>query len=274
MSVPVRVRPELQNIYIIMIKDWNPEFYLKFGKERIQPSIDLVSKIEFDNPESIIDIGCGPGNSTQVLVERWPKSKIVGIDNSSSMIEKAKKDYPNQEWQLIDASSDELKGKYDIIFSNSTIQWIPNHTKLLKKFYDSLSDKGIIAIQIPMFWDMPIGKSIFDIAREHRWYAIMRGSSDTFTMYDYSFYYNTLSELCSSVEIWQTDYFHVMDSHLSIYQMIESTAMRAYLGKLENDSDKKDFVNQVIEEIKINYPSQNDGKVLFPFKRLFFIAKK
>ena len=101
--------------------DWNPGLYLKFDKERIQPSIDLVSRIRIDNPSRIIDIGCGPGNSTQILFQRWPGSMILGIDNSPAMIAKAKKDYPNQNWEMLDAAKDEFSETYDVIFSNATI---------------------------------------------------------------------------------------------------------------------------------------------------------
>ena len=115
-------------------KDWNPELYLKYNKERIQPSIDLVSRINFDNPRNIIDIGCGPGNSTHVLTERWPDAKITGIDNSPAMIEKAQNDYPSQTWKVMDAGNLVFDEKYDIVFSNATIQWIPDHKKLLADF--------------------------------------------------------------------------------------------------------------------------------------------
>ncbi|MHC1782992.1 MAG: methyltransferase domain-containing protein [Anaerolineaceae bacterium] len=132
-------------------KDWNPDLYLRFEKERTQPSIDLVSRINFDAPGKIIDIGCGPGNSTQILVQKWPDALVTGVDNSPAMIEKAKKDYPNQNWMLLDAGKDEIKEKFDIIFSNATIQWIPNHQELFARFFCALNDNGLIAIQIPLF---------------------------------------------------------------------------------------------------------------------------
>src|SRR6266542_994395 len=113
--------------------DWNPDLYLKFNKERIQPSIDLVSRIAINDPKSIIDIGCGPGNSTQILAERWPKARIVGVDNSPAMIEKAKKDYPHQEWCVLDAGKVLILETYDVVFSNATIQWIPDHERLMKR---------------------------------------------------------------------------------------------------------------------------------------------
>ena len=255
-------------------KDWNPELYLKFDRERIQPSIDLVSHINHKNPSKIIDIGCGPGNSTQILVQRWPDAEITGVDNSQSMIERALKDYPNQKWRLLNVGTEEIKGKYDIVFSNATIQWIPDHSQLLKVFYDLLKDKGIIAVQLPLFWDMPVGKAILRIAANSRWYTATRGVSDLFTIHDYSFYYDRLSELFNSVEIWATDYFHMLSSQLSILEMVRGAGLRPYLDRLESDIDKKDFEETVLIEIFKDYPLQKDGKVLFPFKRLFFVAIK
>ena len=254
-------------------KDWNPDLYLKFDKERIQPTIDLVSKIDFDSPSKIIDIGCGPGNSTHILAQRWPKSQITGVDNSQAMIDKASSDFPNQDWILLDAGTDEIKDKYDIVFSNATIQWIPNHNDLLKKFKNILTDKGIIAIQLPSFFDMPLGQSIARISKENRWSAVTESVNDLFTIHDYSEYYNILSKLFKTIEIWDSNYVHIMDSHDSILEMIRSTGLRPYLNKLNDNADKSDFEEKVLSDIKKNYPLQKNGKVLFPFKRLFFIAK-
>ncbi len=118
------------------MSDWSPQQYLKFSNERTQPSIDLVTKIKVDNPRSIIDIGCGPGNSTKVLHERWPDAEIVGLDNSSKMIERARKDYPDWKWMLGDASKLETGQSYDIVFSNATLQWIPDHDILIPRFFE------------------------------------------------------------------------------------------------------------------------------------------
>jgi trans-aconitate 2-methyltransferase len=255
-------------------QDWNPDLYLKFDKERIQPSIDLVSRILIDNVSKIIDIGCGPGNSTQVLVQRWPHSQIIGVDNSPSMIEKAKKDYPNQNWEILDAGKEDFPDTYDIIFSNATIQWIPDHDQLFRKFFLNLNEKGLIAIQIPLFWDMPLAKAIEKIAMGNRWKSATKEISKLFTIHNYSYYFDQLSIHFDKIDIWETYYMHIMDSHVSILEMIRSTGLKPYLDGLETDNDKKDFEAQVLTEITKDYPKQKNGKVIFPFKRLFFIAKK
>jgi trans-aconitate 2-methyltransferase len=253
--------------------DWDPDLYLKFNKERIQPTVDLIFRIQYSNPKSIIDIGCGPGNSTQMLSRRWPDSTIVGIDNSANMIKKANKDFPNQKWMLIDAGKDEIPGRYDIVFSNATIQWIPDHYKLFIKVKALLNDKGLIAIQIPLFFEMKIGQSIRRISNESKWSKYTGMVSDLFTIHTFIEYYDMLSELFDSIEIWETDYIHIMDSQNSILEMIKSTGLKPYLERFQNDSEKRKFEQEVIDSIVLDYPIRADGKVLFPFKRLFIIVR-
>jgi len=256
------------------MSDWNPNLYMQFRSERTQPSIDLVAKINSVEPKSIIDVGCGPGNSTQVLVNRWPKAKITGLDNSSAMIKKAAQDHPNQAWIVADALIYNPETEYDIVFSNAAVQWIPNHENLLKKFYGMLSDNGIVAIQIPLFWDMPLGRIINEVAEDSRWKDQMEGVSDLFTIHDYSFYYDHLAILFNSIDIWQTHYFHILDSHIAILEMMRSTGLKPFLGALDNDSDINQFENKVLIGIEKAYRKQKNGKVLLPFKRLFFIGYK
>lgn len=128
--------------------DWNAELYSKFLKDRTQPSIDLANRITLDNPQSIIDIGCGPGNSTRVLKDKFPNARVIGVDSSKDMIKTAKSNYNDIEFMLFDACKDfdKLNDKFDIVFSNACIQWIPNHEKLVVDIMNILNDGGIMAI--------------------------------------------------------------------------------------------------------------------------------
>jgi trans-aconitate 2-methyltransferase len=256
------------------IIDWNPQLYLKYKNERTQPSIDLVSRINIDNPMRIIDIGCGPGNSTQILGQRWPNSQIVGLDNSPKMIEKAKSDYPKQKWILSDALDIDSKIKYNIVFSNATIQWVPNHEKLIMKLFSLVEDNGALAIQLPKFRDMPLEKSIEQVAKKTKWDRYTQGCDDLFTYHNYNFYYDILAKHSNLIDMWETSYIHILASPESILEWIRSTGMKPYLDRLGKDEIKNEFEKDVLEEIKKYYPVQKNGKVLFPFKRLFFIAYK
>lgn len=255
-------------------QDWNPDLYLKFDKERIQPSVDLVARIDNLQPKRIIDIGCGPGNSTQILYKKWSESDIIGADNSPAMIKRATEDYPNQKWILFDAGVDNLNEKFDLVFSNATIQWIPNHDKLLKRFADLLNDSGVLAVQLPQFFDMPLGKAISEIGKQSKWIDATKGVDNLFTINSASYYYDHLAKYFCMIDIWTTDYYHVMESQSSILEMIRTTGLKPYLERIADNNDKKQFETLVLEKIKQDYLLQNNGKVLFPFKRLFFVAKK
>ena len=256
------------------MKDWNPDTYLQFKSERTQPSIDLVARIDLADPKVIIDIGCGPGNSTQVLVHRWPGARIIGLDNSSAMIAKARAEYPGQEWILADAGTYEPDSRFDLLFSNAAVHWIPDHRTLLRKFHGLLAEGGILAVQLPLFWDMPLGKIIDRISRNPRWHALTARVANQFTIHDYSFYYDQLTALFRKVELWETSYMDTLDSHLSMIEMIRSTGMKPYLEQLNSPAARQEFEQEVLTEIVKVYPVQQNGRVILPFKRLFFIGHR
>lgn len=254
-------------------KDWNPELYLRFNEERTQPAIDLAARINVKNPEKIIDIGCGPGNSTKVLSKRWPNVKTIGIDNSASMIESAKKNYPDMEWRIADATKMETNEKYDIIFSNATIQWIHDQENLIFSLIDMLKKDGAFAIQIPLYNAMPASKAIENVSLKEKWKKT-RGANDAFTFHSSDFYYDILSARVKSLVMWETSYYHIMPSHQTIIEMLKSTGIRPFLDRLDTNKEKIEFEKEALKEIKTAYLAQKDGNILFPFKRLFFIGYK
>jgi trans-aconitate 2-methyltransferase len=255
-------------------KDWNPELYLKFKEERTQPARDLAARINVENPENIIDVGCGPGNSTNVLFCKWPESEIIGIDSSTSMIESARNNYPDIEWRIEDVTKMETKEKYDIIFSNATIQWIQNHEKLISELVKMLKDNSALAVQVPLYHNMPISQAIEGVSLNKKWKKQTGRANDDFTFHSSDYYYDILSGKVKSISMWETSYFHIMPSHQTIVEMIKSTGMRTFLDKLDTTEEKIEFEKDVLKEITKVYPAQKNGNVLFPFKRLFFIGYK
>ncbi len=203
---------------------------------------------------------------------RWPKSRITGIDSSQKMIEKARLDFPSQEWIIGDAAHFEPGSKYDIVFSNATIQWIPDHEKLIPKLISMLNKGGVLAIQVPMFNKMPLNKAIECVANKERWSCRLSECNKLFTYHDSSFYYEILQKQLQPIDIWETSYIHILESHMAMIEWIRSTGLKPYIDRLEIDEEKNIFEDEVLIEIKKNYPKQSDKKVLFPFKRLFFIA--
>jgi trans-aconitate 2-methyltransferase len=251
---------------------WNPDAYLKFGNERTRPSIDLVNRVELTDPSSIVDIGCGPGNSTRVLRERWPKARIIGLDNSPQMIEKARSTYPGEEWDLADAASWSPDENFDLIFSNATLQWIPDHDALIRRLFGRVAPAGALAVQVPANSGSPLHQALLRVSHSPGWRAATAGCEGLITYQDADFYYDCLSVLSKRIEIWQTAYLHVMESHWDLVEWYSSTGMRPYLERLEGEADRTFFKKMLLKECEAGYPPRRDGRILFPFKRLFFIA--
>ena len=254
--------------------DWQPGLYMKFATQRTQPSIDLANRITLTDPHEILDVGCGPGNSTQVLFEKWRNSNILGVDNSPAMIEKARLDFPFLQWAEMDANNLQFDKKFDIVFSNATIQWLPDHEKVLKDFWNVLAPGGCMAVQVPLYHQMPVSRLIEEVTAEGAWKGKLQGAYSLFTLHDPGFYYDVLSRFTKDFSLWETDYFHIMDTHADIVEMMKSTGMKPYTDRLSTSEEKQLFEEQVLEKIKSGYSVQADGKVLLPFKRLFFTVNK
>jgi len=254
--------------------DWKPDLYLTFRNERTQPSIDLVNRIDHQDPKTIIDIGCGPGNSTTVLQKRWPHAQIIGLDNSEAMINKARSHYPEISWILKDASDDlsEL-GTFDIVFSNAAFHWMPDQQQLLQKLFGMLNKNGILAAQVPNTKQLPFRQEITKLVLSERWQARFADMADPFFMHSADYYYDILCNLTDELDIWETDYYHVMNSHQDIVSWTSGTSLRPYLDHLNSSSETAEFSEDYRLLLMDVYPLQPNGKILFPFTRVFFVAK-
>ena len=252
--------------------DWNSIQYLMFENERTQPAIDLVNRIYIDDPKKIIDIGCGPGNSTQVLAQRFPNAYILGVDNSPNMIEKAKRDYPNLDFKNCDVGNDlsMIDNDFDVVFSNACIQWIPNHNQLLKNMIGLLRTGGILAVQTPMNYQEPIHKIIGEVSTNENWKSEFINPR-TFYNLTQSEYFDLLSEISSEFSMWETIYCHKLKSHKDIMDWYRGTGLRPYLNIL-SDEKKKYFEQDIFDRVIEEYPIQKNGNIIFRFPRFFFIA--
>ena len=251
---------------------WNPDLYLKYKDERTQPSYDLVSRINLPNPEKIVDIGCGPGNSTRVLRERWPRAQVAGLDSSAEMIQTAREAYPQETWIMSDAAQWETDEKFDIVFSSAALQWIPDHTVLIPKLFDRVKPGGVLAVQVPSNHRSPLHQAVLKVSKKKEWSQLMAGCETRLNYHEPGFYYELLAAISRQFTLWQTTYYHVLDNHQGLVDWYSSTGMRPYLERLATDAEKNAFREQVLEACRPFYPAQSNGKILFPFNRLFFLA--
>lgn len=253
--------------------DWDSKQYLKFKAQRTQPAIDLANRIRLDNPERILDIGCGPGNSTKVLADRFPNAYILGVDNSDEMITAAKKNYPDLEFEKCDAGTElsQFDKSFDVVFSNACIQWVPDHRNLILSMLNVLrNSNGVLAIQVPMNFNEPIHLIIDELAASRKWKDYFRFSQIYYTLSPGE-YFDILSELSGDFDIWETIYYHVMKSHQDILEWYKGTGLRPYLDVLPDDK-KAEFEKDFLDKLVQRYPRQKNGEIIFRFPRFFFTA--
>ncbi len=255
-----------------MDDNWNPDLYLKFKQQRTMACVDLVHKIQAVNVKTIIDLGCGPGNSTDILKQKFTKADILGIDSSKEMIKKAQNDYPDGQWQVCPLMDFKEFGKYDIVFSNAVLQWLPEHEKVVPYMVKLLKSKGTLAFQVPQNQASGLNRAMFETAElnQFREYVL-----DVRKMFNYNtgeYYYDLLYNRMKKLVIWETEYYHVLDSHQDLITFYKSTGLKPYLARLPEKELKNEFINTVLEKCKQYYEFRADNKIIFPFKRLFIVG--
>ena len=252
------------------MSDWNPEKYLLFKKQRTQPAIDLAKSVQACAPKTIVDIGCGPGNSTAVLRSVFADADILGIDSSEKMIAKATAEHSDLTFKV--CSAEALTGSYDMLFSNACLQWIPDHETLLVQLMGKLNADGVLAVQIPMNQNEPLFRIIREVAAQPKWnFANVHfEKNDTLSPEEY---YDNLSDCASSFEMWETVYYHAMPSHEHLIEWVRSTRLRPYLDVLD-DAGKQAFEGEILRKAKDAYPFTAGGEVILKFRRFFFVAHK
>src|SRR5262245_51410206 len=184
---------------------WNADQYLKFAEERTRPCRDLVAAISLRSVRRIIDLGCGPGNSTTVLADRWPDAEIIGLDNSTAMIQTARSEQPNRTWIVRDIAqwAAEANEQFDVVFSNAAVHWVDNHTRVFPQLAQRVAPGGVLAIQIPVDSNAVPHRLMRELTppnvRVKEWRS-----------HDPAFYYDVLSPHMASVDVWETIYQHVV----------------------------------------------------------------
>jgi len=252
---------------------WNPGQYLKFGAERTRPAVDLCAQIP-GSPRRILDLGCGPGNSTAVLRDRWPEAELAGLDSSPEMIAQARASHPAGTWILAGAESHQPAAPLDLVFSNAVLQWLPDHARLLPRLMGWLAPGGCLAVQVPAKGGTKLRGALAAVAGRPRWQEAMAGAGGAMYFHEAEFYYDLLAPGADRVDLWETIYHHPLASHQALIEWFEGTGMRPYLERLPDAAARTEFKAEVLEACRGDFPAAADGKVLMPFKRLFFVAWK
>ena len=252
--------------------DWSARQYLKFEDERTRPPRDLLAQVPLERPRLVVDLGCGPGNSTELLVERFPQSEVIGLDSSPDMLRKARERLPRCTFVEADIATWIAEPRADLLFANASFQWIPDHPHILRRLLAALPAGGVLAVQMPDNTREPSHLLQREVAAHGPWAddpdikAAARGD-----LPPPEAYYDLLKPVCSRLDIWHTIYEHALASPQAIVEWFKGSALQPYLSPLDV-AQRAAFLAAYTEKIATAYPPRIDGKVLLKFPRLFIVA--
>ena len=250
---------------------WNPSVYMAYGDERTRPAIELLARVRCDRPGRVIDLGCGTGNSTAVLAQRWPQAALHGLDSSGEMLEQARQSGVRAEWIEADIASWATDQKYDVIFSNATLQWLGEHPTLIPRLMSFLAFDGVLAFQVPHNMSAPSHVLMRESARSGSWARKLQNVREVAVL-ESAEYFAVLRSCGATCDIWESEYLHVLQGEDAVYKWVSGTGLRPFVQALAGE-EREAFIADYKKRLSFAYPSSSDGTTLFPFKRLFAVAQ-
>ncbi|HWA46276.1 MAG TPA: trans-aconitate 2-methyltransferase [Hypericibacter adhaerens] len=252
--------------------DWQPALYKRFAGERERPALDLIQRVPLDRPDFILDVGCGAGNVTALLRERWPQSRLLGMDNSPAMLTAARRLLPEVAFVEGDAARWTPPEPPDLLFTNAVLQWLPHHETLFPRLFGLVRPGGVMAVQMPRNHGRPSHTLMIETAKSGPWRAKLATQIDRpAPVAEPAFYARLMAPLADNVEIWETDYLMRLAGDNPVVTWTRATGLRPFMEPLDED-EKTRFEADYAERIRKAYPPEADGSTLFAFKRIFILA--
>ncbi|HEV2537897.1 MAG TPA: trans-aconitate 2-methyltransferase [Streptosporangiaceae bacterium] len=258
---------------------WDAALYLRFGGERARPFFDLLARVGAELPGYVVDMGCGPGNLTALLAERWPAATVCGVDSSPEMIEAARalgpvatNHAPGLSFMLDDIRFWKPQSLPDVIISNAVLQWVPGHRELLARWADQLARGGWMALQVPGNFDQPSHAIMREMAASARWRPLLRDVALNRQSADPADYADLLARAGLEVDAWETTYVHLLHGEDPVLEWYKGTGLRPVLAALDADQ-ARDFLAEYGTRVREAYPPSSFG-TLFPFRRVFAVARR
>ena len=253
---------------------WDSAQYLRYARERTQPARDLASRVELPPRAKVLDLGCGPGNSTQVLAELFPTAHVTGADNSPQMLERARADHPDLAFVELDVTWDlsVYEGRFDLVFSNACLHWVPDHREVIPRLLRLLAPGGQLAVQMPIASKQVMYRDVvWPLVATPRWHDKLAAVPRFHTL-EPADYVDLLEACAASFDLWETTYYHLLDSHEAVLEWFRGSGLRSYLQVL-SPQDAEAFEAEVLDRIRQAFAPRASGGVTLPFPRLFFVAR-
>jgi trans-aconitate 2-methyltransferase len=274
---------------------WDPAQYLRFSDQRLRPALDLLGQVPLTAPERVVDLGCGAGNVTGILEQRFPAAEVTGVDGDAAMLEKARAAAPGCRFEQGDFATWAPSGRMprhpsgqppgdatgdptgdptnalDLIFSNAALQWVGGHATLFPRLISLLAPGGVLAVQMPAMHDAPLRRLQYAVAAQGAWAERLAGHASAPPIFDPPGYWDLLRPLVASLDIWETTYLHPLAGEDAVVEWAAGSSLRPFLEPLD-PAQRAAFRSAYAEALRPHYPRRADGTTLLPFRRLFMIA--
>ncbi len=249
---------------------WDPDHYLRFADHRARPGIELLSRVDHQDPKLVVDLGCGPGNLTAVLAGRWPDARVVGVDSSAEMIDAARRDHPDIEWVVADINRWEPDHGVDVLYSNATLHWLDDHPRLFPRLRTWVGDHGgVMAVQMPDNWREPTHRVPADVLDDGSWPAAAAEALMRDRLSAPADYRRWLDP--AVVDLWRTTYYQALTGPDALWSWVTGSVLRPVLAALDEDGRNR-FARECRQRYADAYPQDGNGNLLLPFSRLFMVA--
>lgn len=252
---------------------WDPTLYEGFADHRQRPALDLIGAIPDIAAERIFDLGCGPGAATRILARRWPAAQVTGVDSSAEMIARAEAEDSGIRWLQADVAAWRPDGTPQIIFSNAALHWLDDHAALFPRLFGQLAPGGVLAVQMPRNHAAPTHTAMATLAAEPRWARRLQPLLRTNPVAAPDAYYDLLTGEADRVDIWETEYLHVLQGDDPVLRWTSATALAPLLQALP-PVEAEAFRTEYAAMMRAAYPRRADGATLMPFRRLFIVARR
>jgi trans-aconitate 2-methyltransferase len=256
---------------------WDPDQYSKFSDHRLRPALALLDRVPLASPRVIYDLGCGPGEVTLLLAERWPAAAIYGLDNSREMLAKAAEKPGTIRWIEADVRHWQPDEPPDLLFSNATLHWVEGHRELFPRLIGFLSPGGALAVQMPLSWAAPSHRLMRETLADGGPGGQPLGSPELRQAVARDWvekaevYYDLLAGCTRSLDLWETEYLQVLEGEDPVLEWVKGTGLRPILNGLD-DREREIFLAEYTRRLRAAYPVRADGRTLYPFRRLFLVA--
>jgi trans-aconitate 2-methyltransferase len=253
---------------------WDPAQYLRFAGERLRPAVDLLARIGAEAPASVVDLGCGTGNLAPLLQARWPAARLMGVDASGEMLARARSENPRATFVQADIGGWRPPAPVDVLYSNAALHWLDGHERLIARLLEeAVAPGGTLAIQMPRNFAAPSHACIVETIERGPWRAKLEPMLRREPVAAPAVYWRMLERRAAELQVWESEYLQVLSGENPVAEYTKGTWLKQFLDRLEG-AERRAFEADYRERVRSWYPPEADGRTLFPFRRLFIVARR